>query len=97
MLNEPSVRRQRSRSRGSARHPALRIARIFAGILLLLLSPLMVFVPFVMSYVLIIAGLSLLAPESWYARWALIKLRLRLRALKRSIRRRRAGRDASAS
>jgi hypothetical protein len=72
------------------RHPALRIARIVAGVLLIGLSPLSVFVPMVTGFVMVFAGLSLLSPESLLARRCLMSTRLRIRAWRRARRRREA-------
>ena len=66
------------------RHPALRVTRIVVGILLIVASPLAIFVPFLLGVVPVFAGLSLLAPESRLARRCLMSSRLRLRTWRRS-------------
>ncbi len=75
------------KNRRAARHPVLRAIRIVVGVGLVVASPLAILVPLLPGPILVLAGLSLLSPESRLARRCLMSLRLRVRGWKRARRR----------
>lgn len=79
----------RRRGKHQTRHPVIRAIRIAVGALLIVTGIVFTFIPVLPQISLIIAGLTLLAPECALARRLLMMVKLRIRAWRRALRRRR--------
>jgi hypothetical protein len=82
----PALARRKRHHRRS-RHPVIRALRISIGTILILVSPASVVIPGLMGWVMVLLGLSLLSTEWRPARKAMLSMRLRIRAWRRSWRR----------
>ena len=79
----------RRRRHRHSRHPVLRAIRITAGVVLILAGVVGGFIPILQGWVFILAGISLLSPESRTARRILLSIRLWAKAVRRRWRSRR--------
>ena len=76
-------------------HPVLRIIRLAAGILLLVLGIIGGLLPIIQGWIFVLPALALLAPESRFIRKLIIRLRTKLRL--RRLRKRRSPTPAGAA